>query len=59
MHAISEVRYVRDVMEEEECEDEDEDKDNGVEQVNIPYMDVVLVCEKAKAFGVLFKVAEK
>lgn len=59
MHAISEVRCVRDVREEEECEDEDEDKENGVEQVNIPYMDVVLVREKAKAFGVLFKVAEK
>lgn len=59
MHAISEVRYVRDVRKEEECEDEDEDKENGVEQVNIPYMDMVLVREKAKAFGVLFKVAEK
>ena len=59
MHAVSKVRYVRDVIEEEECEDEDEDKENGVEQVNTPYMNVVFVREKAKAFDVLFEVAEK
>ena len=61
MHAVSEVRYVRDVIEEEECEDEDEDEDkeNGVEQVNTPYMNVVFVREKAKAFDVRFEVAEK
>ena len=53
------MRYVRDVIEEEECEDEDEDKESGVEQVNIPYMNVVFVREKAKAFDVRFEVAEK
>ena len=54
MHAVSEVRYFRDVIEEEECEDEDEDEDkeNGVEQVNISYMNVVFVREKAKVFDV-------